>query len=116
MTSFVFDYHCIILLKKNSEHASLLCFLNFYAFISWLSWVFVGAHGLFIAASGLSLAVASEDYSLVEVRWLLIVVTSLVQDVGSRLMGFSCCGSQARGLLVPRPGLGPMSPALAGRF
>ena len=60
-------------------------------------------------------------------RWLL-----LLQSTGSRCMGFSSCGSQAlerrlsscgtRVLLLrsmwdlPRPGLEPVSPALAGGF
>ena len=58
-------------------------FLNF-----WLRWVFV-------AARGLSLVVASGDYSSLwcvgfSLRWLL-----LLRSTGSRRAGFSSCGAQA---------------------
>ena len=97
--------------------------MTFYFF--WLCWVFVAARGLF-------LVVESGGYSLVQcvgfsLRWLL-----LLQSTDSRRAGFSSCGSQAlesrlsscgaRALLLhgmwdlPRPGLKPVSPALAGEF
>ena len=65
---------------------------------------------------GLSLAVTSGGYSLVKVPRLLIVVASLVG-----LSGFSHCSSGlsctvACGILVPRPGIEPVSPELAGGF
>ena len=54
------------------------------------------------------------------VRRLLIAVAPLVGSMGSRCVGFSSCGSRAllfRGMLDrPRPGLKPVSPALAGGF
>ena len=100
--------------------------LFIYLFIYfWLSWVFV-------AACGLSLVVASRDYSLLQCmgfssRWLL-----LLWNTGSRRVGFSGCGSRAlecrlsscgaRTQLLcgmwdlPRPGLEPVTPALAGGF
>ena len=51
----------------------------------WLRWVFV-------AARGLSLVVASRDYS-VPVHRLLIAV--LLPSTGSRCAGFSSCGAGA---------------------
>ena len=81
---------------------------------------------------GLSLVAASGGYSLLRcagfsLRWLL-----LLRSTGSRHVGFSSCGSRAlehrlsscgtqaellRGMWnLPRPGLEPVSPALAGGF
>ena len=98
----------------------------------WLCWVFV-------AVRGLSLAVASRGYSSLHcagfsLQWLL-----LLQSTGSRRTGsvvvacglsscglpalerrLSSCGSRAQLLHsmwdLPRPGIEPVSPALAGRF
>ena len=57
---------------------------------------------------------------------LLTAMASLVSDTGSRRMGFrNCClwvvvhglsCSSARGILVPQPGIKPMTLALTGRF
>ena len=57
----------------------------------WLHWVFVAAHGL-------SLVVASGDYSSLwctgfSLRWLL-----LLWSTGSRCVGFSTCGTWAQQL------------------
>ena len=69
---------------------------------------------------GLSLVAASGGYSSLwctgfSLRWLLSL-----RSTGSRHVGFSSCGARAlllRGLWdIPRPGLEPMSPALAGGF
>ena len=81
---------------------------------------------------GLPLVAASGGYSSLQhvgfsLQWLL-----LLQSTGSRHVGFSSCGSWAlehrlnscdtrayllRGMWdLPRPGLEPMSPALAGGF
>ena len=98
----------------------------FYKFIYfWLRWVFIAVHGL-------PLVVASRGYSLLRcagfsLQWLL-----LLRGVGSRCAGFSSCSLQAperrlsscgiRAQLLcgmwdlPRPGLEPMSPSLAGGF
>ena len=67
---------------------SLFFFFLIFFFYFWLCWVFV-------AARGLSLAVASGCYSLLwcagfSLRWLL-----LLQSTGSRCAGFSSCGSRA---------------------
>ena len=99
----------------------------------WLLWVFVAAHGL-------SLVAASGGYSFVAVRGILIAVASLccgARALGMRASvvvarGLSSCGSRALerrlsscgtwALLLcgmwdlPRLGLEPVSPALAGGF
>ena len=99
-------------------------FINLFIYV-WLSWVF-------IAARGHSLVAASGGYSLswcagFSLRWLL-----LLWSTGSRRTGFSSCGSRVlerrlsscgawAQLLycmwdLPRPGIEPVSPALAGGF
>ena len=88
----------------------VFCYLFIYF---WLHWVFVAVRGLsLVAASGGYSSLQCEGFSL---WWLL-----LLQSTGSRCMGFSSCDSQAqllRGMWdLPRPGLEPMSPALAGGF
>ena len=70
---------------------------------------------------GLSLVVVSRGYSLVAVYRLLIAVTSLAEHrfwgiLGSAVMvhRLSCPPLVVQNL--PRPGIEPMSPALAGKF
>ena len=90
----------------------------------WLRWVFIAVRGLsLVAASGGCSSLWCTAFSL---RWFL-----LLQSRGSRCVGFSSCGSQAvehrlscgtRAQLLhskwdlPRPGLEPVSPALACGF
>ena len=106
---------------RRESHA----FWGFFCLFFWLLWVFV-------AACRLSPVAASRGYSSLQcagfsLQWLL-----LLQSTGSRHMGFSSCGSRAlehrlsscgaRASLLhgmwalPRPGLEPVSPALAGGF
>ena len=97
-----------------------------YLFIYfWLLWVFVAVRGLsLVAASGGYSSLWCMGFSL---QWLL-----LLWSTGSRHAGFSSCGSWAlecrlsscgaqASLLhsmwdLPRPGLEPTYPALAGGF
>ena len=98
--------------------------LFIFYFYFWLHWVFVAAHGL-------SLVVLSGGYSLLwcvgfSLRWLLVAEHGLqahgLSSCGSRALErrLSSCGARAqllRGMWdLPRPGLEPVSPALAGRF
>ena len=57
---------------------------------------------------------------LIAVRWPLTIVASLVAEHRLQTRRLSSCGSWAqllRGMWdPPRPGLEPVSPALAGRF
>ena len=94
---------------------------NFIYF--WLCWVFVAVWALAVASRGYS----SLQWAGFSLLWLL-----LLWSTGSRRTGFSRCGSWAlerrlsscgaRALLLrgmwdlPRPGLEPVSPALAGGF
>ena len=85
-----------------------------------------------MAKRGLSLVSVSRNHSLLwrmdfSLWWLL-----LLQSIGSRHKGFSSCSSQTQELglrscspwaslpsgmwNLPRPGIEPMSPALAGEF
>ena len=114
------------------KQVTFLCrFLKFNSFFKKFIYLFLAALGLRCCARAFSscgkqglLFLQCVGFSL---RWLL-----LLQSTGSRLMGFNSCGSQAlecrlsscgtqaevlRGMWdLPRPGLKPVSPALAGRF
>ena len=100
---------------------SVFPFLKNYLFIYfWLCWVFVSVRGLpLVAASG--------GHSSSRCAGLSLSRPLLLQSTGSRRAGSvvvahgpSSCGSRAqllRGMWdLPRPGLEPVSPALAGRF
>ena len=110
-------------------------FLNkfIYLFIYfWLCWVFV-------AVRGLSVVAVSRGYSLLQCAGFSLSWLLLLWSTGSRSAGFSSCGTwfqqlwlvgsraQAQylwctGLVaprmwdLPRPGLEPVSLALAGKF
>ena len=92
----------------------IISFLNIYLFIYfWLCWVFVSVRGLSpVAASG--------GPSFIAVRGPLTIAASLAAEHRLQMRRLSSCGSRAqllRGMWdLPRPGLEPMSPALAGRF
>ena len=114
---------CFCCTAKWLSYIYILFFKLIYLFLAVLGlhccmWAFSSCGGwgiLFVAMHGLL------------IRWLL-----LLRSTGSRLVGFSSCGSWAlerrlsscgtRAYLfrsmwdLPRPGLEPMSPALAGRF
>ena len=81
-------------------------------------YLFMAMLGL-VAASGFSLVAASRGCSSLRcsgfsLQWLLL------WSMDSRMLRLSNCGSQAQlpwGMWdLPAPGIGPMSPALAGRF
>ena len=75
---------------------------------------------VFVAVRGLSLVAASGGLLFIAVRGSLTVVASLVAEHRLPTRRLSSCGSRAqllRGMWdLPRPGLEPVSPALAGRF
>ena len=81
---FYSEHFLQYLLYHLSIHPSIYSnsFILFYLFIFWLRWVFVAAHGL-------SLFVASGNYSSLQcagfsLRWLL-----LLRSMDSRHVGFS---------------------------
>ena len=89
-------------------------FFNFYLFIYlWLFWVFVSVRGLFSSCG-------KWGPLFIALRGPLTVAASLVAEHRLQTRRLSSCGSRAqllRGMWAPpRPGLEPVSPALAGRF
>ena len=101
-------------------------YVYIYLFIYlWLHWVLV-------AARGLSLVAMSGGHSSLQCTGLSLQRPLLLQSMGSRRVGFSSwgmwalehrlsrCGTRAQLLHgmwdPPRPGIEPVSPALAGRF
>ena len=87
-------------------------FIYFYIY-SWLCWVFVSVQGP-------SPVVASGGHSSSRCAGLFTITASLVAEHRLQTRRLSNCGSWAyllRGMWdPPRPGLEPVSPALAGRF
>ena len=86
----------------------------YYLFIYfWLCWVFVSVQEL-------SLVVASGGHSSSWCAGLSLSQPLLLQSTGSRRAGSVNYGSRAQSLHgmwdLPRPGLEPVSPVLAGRF
>ena len=102
---------------------SIFCFLFcFFSFLKnfLLHWVFVAACGLFlVVVSGGYSSLRCAGFSL---KWFLLLQSTGSRHAGSVVVahGLSSCGSWAlllHGMWdLPRPGLEPMSPALAGGF
>ena len=134
----------LLSLPRNLGHVFLFIYLFIYlfihSFIIWLRWVFVAAHRLsLVAASGSYSWLWCVGFSL---RWLLLLWSTGSRHVGFSSCGtrasvvvahrLSSCGSWAlerrlrscgvwtyllNGMWdLPRPGLEPVSPALAGGF
>ena len=119
------------ILRGQPVHTEIFLFFFFF-FNFWLRWVFTAAHGLsLVAASGGYSSLRCTGFSQ---RWLFllqstgsrcegsVVVAHRLQSTGSVAVarGLSSCGARAqllRGMWdLPRPGLEPVSPELAGRF
>ena len=102
-------------LVKKYVFCKFLGFLKIiYLFIYfWLCWVFVSVRGLFSSCG-------KRGPLFITVRGPLTLEASLVAEHRLQTRRLSSCGSQAqllRGMWdLPRPGLEPMSPALAGRL
>ena len=75
---------------------------------------------VFVSVRGLSLVAASGGHSSSRCAGLLTIAASLVAEHRLQTRRLSSCGSRAQSLRgmwdLPRPGLEPVSPALAGRF
>ena len=88
-------------------------FLILFIYLFLLCWVFVSLRGL-------SLVVASGGLSSSRCAGLSTIAASLAVEHRLQTRRLSNCGSRTqllRGMWdLPRPGLEPMSPALAGRF
>ena len=85
--------------------------INLFIYLFMLCWVFVSVRGL-------SLVAASRGHSSSRCTGLTVVASVVANRLQTRRL--SSCGSRAQLLHgmwdLPRPGLEPMSPALAGRF
>ena len=94
-------------------------FIYLFIYYFWLCWVFVSVQGL-------SLVAASGGYSSSQCAGFSLWRPLLLRSTGSRHAGSvvvthgSSCDSRVQLLCgmwdLPRPGLEPVSPALAGRF
>ena len=91
-----------------------LIFIYLYIFYFWLCWVFVSVRRPSLVA------VSGGHSSSRCARLPLTVTASLAAEHRLQTRRLSSCGSRAsllRGMWdLPRPGLEPVSPALAGRF
>ena len=111
---------------------SLVFWVCLFVYLFIYLFIYFGLRWVVVAARGLSLVAVSGGYSLLRcagfsLQWLLSL-----RSTGPRHMGFSSCGSRAlerrlsscgawaqllRSMWdLPRPGIEPMSPALAGGF
>ena len=90
-------------------------FFNFYLFI----YLFMAVLGLRFCARALS-SCGKRGPLFIAVRGPLTTAASLVAEHRLQMRRLSSCGSRAQLLCgmwdPPRPGLEPVSPALAGRF
>ena len=97
----------------------LFCF-GFCLFVCFILFIYLWLCWVFVSVRGLSLVAASGGHSSSQCAGLSLSRPLLLQSTGSRRAGSvivahgpSCsaaCGD------LPRPGLEPVSPALAGRF
>ena len=101
------------------QHLMALCFCFLFSYIYlfyfyfWLCWVFVSVRGL-------SLVAVSGGHSSLRCAGLSLSRPLFVAEHRLQTRRLSSCGSRAQlihGMWdLPRPGLKPVSPALAGRF
>ena len=102
------------------RHKSSFFFFNFYLFIYLFIHSFMAVLGLRFCARAFSSCGKWGPLFFIAVRGPLTVAASLVAEHRLQTRRLSNCGSRAwllRGMWdLPRPGLEPVSPALAGRF
>ena len=102
-----------IIICSNVIFLFLFFILFIYLFYLWLCWVFVSLRGL-------SPVVASGGHSSSRCAGLFTIAASPVAEHRLQMRRLSSCGSRAQSLRgmwdPPRPGLEPVSPALAGRL
>ena len=97
----------------------MFLFLKNFGFIYLFIYLFLAVLGLRFCARAFS-SCGERGPLFIAVRWPLTSAASLVAEHGLQMRRLSSCGSRAQLLLgmwdLPRPGLEPVSPALAGRF
>ena len=112
---FIFFIFIYLVFYRFSLTALFILILFIYLFIYyfWLCWVFVSVRGL-------SLVVARGGHSSSRCAGLSLSRPLLLAEHRLQTRRLSSCGSRAqllRGMWdLPRPGLKPVSTALAGRF
>ena len=115
-TSLSIPVPCQPLLWGAESPFFLKFFLNFWVYL----FIYFGPCWVFVSVRGLSLVAASGGHSSSRCAGLSLSRPLLLRSTGSRRAGSVNCGSRAqllRGMWdPPRPGLEPVSPALAGRF
>ena len=93
--------------------------ISFYLFIYLFIYLFMAVLGLRFCARAFS-SCGKRGPLFIAVRGPLTIAASLVAEHRLQTCRLSTCGSRAhllRGMWdLPRPGLEPVSPALAGRF
>ena len=98
----------------------LFIYLFIYLFKILFIYLFLAVLGPRFCARAFSLVAASRGPLFIAVRGPLTIVASLVAEHRLQTCRLSSCGSRAQlpcGMWdLPRPGLEPVSPALAGRF
>ena len=97
-----------------------LCYsILLFFFLIYLFYLFLAVLGLRFCARAFS-SCGKRGPLLIAVRGPLTIAASLVAEHRLQTCRLSSCGSQAQLLCgvwdLPRPGLEPVSPALAGRF
>ena len=106
----------ILLVVSYIDH---LCFFFFFKFIYLFYYLFLAVLGLRFCARAFS-SCSKRGPLFIVVRGPLTVAAPLVAEHRLQMRRLSSCGSRAqllRGMWdLPRPGLEPVSPALAGRF
>ena len=94
-------------------------FLIFFKFIIYLLFLFLAVLGLRLCARAFS-SCGKRGPLFIAVRGPLTIAASLVAEHRLQTLRLSSCGSRAQSLRgmwdPPRPGLEPVSPALAGRL
>ena len=113
-------YTCILLKcrKQNFFFFFFKEFLYFYYLFIYLFILFMAVLGLRFCARAFS-SCGKRRPLFIAVRGPLTIAASLVAEHKLQMCRLSSCGSRAQLLLgmwdLPRPGLEPVSPALAGR-
>ena len=108
---------------------SVLCFTPFLPSFRWITlkksffkklFVYLWLCWVFVSVRGLSLVAASGGHSSLRCAGLSLSWPLLLQSTGSRRAGSAIVahGPSCSAAMwdLPRPGLEPVSPALAGRF
>ena len=97
----------------------LSCFVKFFIYYLFIIFLFLAVLGLRFCARAFS-SCGKRGPLFIAVRGPLVIAASLVAEHRLQTCRLSNCGSRAQLLCgmwdLPRPGLEPLSPALAGRF